>query len=158
MTGERWQWAVIAVLAGMTVALGTLIFFWFVIDARPPVTEVYSHPVPVAGPSTTRAGLADKSQARAGEEIYIYRESCWTRTMIGQIKRSLFMHDKAVFIFPAIPIGNLALACQGITGVLPLPKTLPPGSYRLVASIEFEPNPFTQIVVPFNDVSFEVVQ
>ena len=76
MTGERWQWVVIGVLALLAVALGTLIFFWFVIDARPPVREVYTHPVPVAGPSTTRAGLVDKPKARAGEEIYIYRESC----------------------------------------------------------------------------------
>ena len=137
--------------------LFSLIVFWLVVDARVPVYEVYSHPVPVAGPSAKRSDIINKPTARQGESVYIYRESCWTRIMKGVIKRSLLQAGKAVFIFEVIPIGNLKIGCQGIAGVLKLPEIIPVGNYTLVATMEFNPNPLTHIDVTWGDVTIEVV-
>ena len=158
MSTNRWQWvAVITFLAMMAVCAGFIIYY-LVIDSRPPVYEVYSHAVPVKGPVKNRQDIISKAQARAGEEIFIYRESCWTRELVGKIKRSILLDGRAIFVFPVIPTPIVPLGCQGIVGVAQLPPILQPGPYTLQASIDFEPNPLTTITVKWGDVAFEVVK
>ena len=159
MSTNRWQWvAVITFLAMLAICAGFIVYY-LVIDSRPPVYEVYSHPAPVNGPVKHRQDIIEKRQVRAGDEIFIYRESCWTRQNVaGKIKRAIMLDNKVVLVFPVIPAVNGVLGCQGITGVLQLPPILPPAPYTLQASIDFEPNPLTTITVKWGDVSFEVVK
>ena len=139
----------------LTLALG-LAGYRAGLDSVPPVYEVYSHPTPVVAPVVSRKDLIDRPIAHAGEVLYIYRESCWTRVLPGKIKRSLMLDGKAVVIFEVIPVGNVALGCQGITGMLRLPADLPPETYTLDASIEFEPNPLMTTVVRWGQVTIKV--
>ena len=138
-------------------ALTAFAVYRLVTDAVPPVYEVYSHPVPVAAPVKNRKDIVDKPTAKAGESLYIYRESCWTKIVPGKIKRSLSVNGKTVFIFEVIPVGNVALGCPGIAGVLKLPAELPPEVYTLNASIEFAPNPFMTTEVHWGNVAVEIV-
>ena len=156
------MWSKVLVYSLIGLLSVTLLFFatvayYLVIGVKAPVYEVYSHPVPVAAPVKNRKDIVDKPTAKAGESIYIYRESCWTKIVPGKIKRTLSVGGKAVFIFEVIPVGNLTLGCQGIAGVLKLPAELPAGAYTLEASIEFAQNPFITTVVNWGNVAVEVV-
>ena len=148
----------VAVFSFVFTLLVGFVVYSLVVGTRAPVYEVYSHPVPVANLENKRDKLIDKAIVHAGETLYIYRESCWTYYMPGKINRTLVGKEGPPIVLPVIPVGtDFPETCQGIVGMLPLPRELKPQRYTLIASIDFDTGWLTSVRVRWGNVTFEVV-
>ena len=149
---------VVAVFSFAFTLLVGFVVYSLVVGTRPPVYEVYSHPVPVVAPTNDRSKLIDKVRVKVGETLLIYRESCWSFYAPGKINRMLVGQDSTTLVLPVIPVGTaFPDGCQAITGTLPLPDTLKPQRYTLIASIDFDTGWLTSVRVRWGNVTFEVV-
>lgn len=135
-------------LFSLTAILGTIcvLAYWLFYPYHPLTVNI--NPMPILNP--------DKS-VRIGEPLLYYTDTC--RNMTGTVRVSRTFVDGVLINLPEHTFFQETVECRSYTNSsVSIPKTLPPGEYKLVVTSYFQVNPIREVAVKLETEKFTVTQ
>lgn len=136
------SWATSAATAFASVVLLALLY-WLFFDTPVPI-QFTNLPFPV-----------DKSEYRPGEKVVRTADAC--RFTLAPARISQGLRGTQNYDYPEFTVTTQHLDCGTSRIPVALPGDLPPGTYYLVAVVQYEVNPLAVRTVRWQTVPFTVV-